>query len=157
MPFKPKKIISNGQSGAALGALVAAQKAGLATGGWAPLGFKTERGPQPDALIALKVEEHPSHEDGPAARKNVIDSQATVIFTITPKSNSSFIAVKSCEFESRPYILINPNSSMAKVDLESFLERHQPDILNVTGNRDSSSPGIAKQIRNLLFEYLSEQ
>ena len=43
----PKKIISGGQTGADLGALVGARRVGIETGGTAPKGFRTDRGLQP--------------------------------------------------------------------------------------------------------------
>lgn len=41
------KIVTGGQTGADQGALLAARAAGIATGGWAPLGWMTEDGPAP--------------------------------------------------------------------------------------------------------------
>ncbi len=42
------RIVSGGQTGADQGALMAAKRLGLSTGGWMPQGFTTEAGTRPD-------------------------------------------------------------------------------------------------------------
>lgn len=48
LPFRPHQLISGGQTGADQGALSAAFGLGIPVGGWMPLGYQTELGPQPN-------------------------------------------------------------------------------------------------------------
>ena len=50
MIARPEKIISGGQTGADMGALLAARELGIPTGGVAPKGWLTENGPQEELL-----------------------------------------------------------------------------------------------------------
>ncbi len=52
------RVISGGQTGADQAALRAARAAGIPTGGWAPLGWKTEEGPAP-RLAGLRPWHYP--------------------------------------------------------------------------------------------------
>ena len=58
--YRPDKIISGGQTGADIGGLIGAKRAGIKTGGTAPRGYKTEKGPQIQSLKYLGLVEHPS-------------------------------------------------------------------------------------------------
>src|SRR4051812_38794183 len=49
--FIPDIVISGGQTGADIGALRAAKALGIATGGYAPLGWRTETGERPSLGI----------------------------------------------------------------------------------------------------------
>ena len=76
-------IISGGQTGADQGGLLAARKSGIQTGGWCPLGWRTELGPAP-WLAVLKEPPLPdldlvlSHEVWPQAHAKSIQGPATM-------------------------------------------------------------------------------
>src|SRR5262249_29141313 len=72
-----EKIISGGQTGVDQGALCAARKAGFPTGGWAPKGWLTERGPAP-WLAELGLLQHASPSYPLRTRANVAASDATL-------------------------------------------------------------------------------
>lgn len=83
------KIISGGQSGADQAALKAAQQLGLSTGGWAPRGFRTSLGPNPELGTKYFLQELVQDEKVPLvadyvtrSKKNVDESDATVAFRL---------------------------------------------------------------------------
>ena len=61
----PEKVISGGQTGADQAGLIAAEKAGITTGGWMPKGFRTLDGPNPGLAARFGLREHPSEEYPP--------------------------------------------------------------------------------------------
>src|SRR2546422_5370938 len=79
-----RKIISGGQTGADMGALVSARELRIESGGVAPKGWLTEIGPQEALLRSFGLLE--CEEDGYPARtrRNVIDSDGTLV--IGPRS-----------------------------------------------------------------------
>lgn len=154
MPPRPIKIISTGESGASIGGLKAAHEAGVKTGGWAPLGFNTEDGPQPDTLLGIfHLQEIENTER--ISQRHIIESDATVIFTRAPSSDDINRLVTLCSEEKHPYIPIRPSGNFAHVDLTAFLERHRPKVLHISGDQESVSPGIGEEVRQLLVQCLS--
>jgi hypothetical protein len=133
------RIISGGQTGADRGALEGARACGIPTGGVAPKGWRTERGPDPD-LAAYNLKE--GRDTGYAARtyRNVFLADGTVLFGNTSSAGSR-CTVQACAYYKRP-CLTNPT-------VEQFLRwltQHDIRTVNVAGNRESRLPGIAAQV-----------
>ncbi|KKL28978.1 hypothetical protein LCGC14_2369790, partial [marine sediment metagenome] len=78
--MKLLKVISGGQTGADQGGLEAGKELGLETGGTAPLGWKTEDGPQPELLKGFGLRECTQPGYPVRTRRNVLTSDGTVIF-----------------------------------------------------------------------------
>jgi len=154
MASRPNKIISSGESGACIGGLKAAHETGVKTGGWAPLGFNTEDGPQPDILLGTFHLKELENTEG-ISHRHIVESDATVIFTLVPAGDDTSRLVQLCNDEKHHYALIRPSGSMAQIDLTAFLERHQPLVLHIAGDRESVSPGIGDQVRQLLVQCLT--
>src|SRR5262252_8678423 len=74
-----RKIISGGQTGADIGALIAARELGIKSGGVAPRGWLTENGPQEQLLRGFGLAE--CDEDGYEARtrRNAAISDGTLL------------------------------------------------------------------------------
>jgi len=81
------KLISGGQTGADRGGLDAAIHCDLPHGGWCPKGRKAEDGVIP---AEYHLTEMLTDKYLPRTQANVIDSDATVIFTYGPLSGDSF-------------------------------------------------------------------
>ena len=73
-----KKIISGGQTGADQAALDVAIKLNIPHGGWIPKGRKTEEGPLSDQY---QLQEMPTASYPKRTEQNIIDSDATLIFS----------------------------------------------------------------------------
>jgi hypothetical protein len=144
--MRPTKIISGGQTGADLGGLVGARRAGIATGGTAPLHYRTEAGRQRRVLRGFGLVEHPSYRYLPRTECNVRDSDATVIFGNTGSPGCQ-ATVAFCRSLGKPF-LANP----LPTELRRWVEANQFSVLNVAGNRESTTPGLAKQVATLIFE-----
>lgn len=145
-----EKIISGGQTGADQGGLEAARKLGLKTGGTAPLGWKTETGPQPELLSGYGLRECTVPGYPARTRWNILSSDATVIFGIISEPGSK-LTCDLCRKLKKPWA-VNPN----KLDLLCLLAWHNVRVLNVAGNRESKNPSIQERVRNFLVEALKE-
>ena len=143
------KIISGGQTGADQGGLAAGKELGLATGGWAPVGWLTENGPQEELLKSYGLQEW--SRPGYAARTaaNVTHSDKTVWFGLTG-SPGYCCTVKACHWYHRP-VLINP----APDEFLRWIKLHPASILNVAGNRERLNPGIYERTKLFLTATLT--
>jgi len=94
------RVVSGGQTGADQAGLRAARGAGIPTGRWAPLGWKTEDGPAPWLADFGLVEcEEPGY---PAmTRANVRDSEGTIWFG-DPDWPGGRTTLRACVAPGRP-------------------------------------------------------
>ena len=142
-------IISGGQTGADRTALEIARELGIPTGGWAPLGWKTDEGPDPSlAGFGLVETRFPSYRL--RTRLNVRHSHGTVIFGDT-HSPGCVCTENACLVYSRPY-LTNPTVE----ELVDWVREGQIDILNVAGNRKRTNPEIVERVRAVLKPALEQ-
>jgi hypothetical protein len=141
------RIISGGQTGIDRMGLEVARELGFPTGGLAPRDFMTELGPDPSladfGLVALPQKEYPVR-----TRKNVVDSDGTVIYG--DLTGGTRLTAEFCLDEGRPY-LVNPGPA----ELAAFIGANGIGVLNVAGNRGSKlTPkrleGYRKQFREAL-------
>mgnify|MGYP000285953500 FL=1 len=147
--YRPDKIISGGQTGADIGGLIGAKRAGIKTGGTAPRGYKTEKGPQIQSLKYLGLVEHPSEHYRHRTQQNVQDADATLIIATSPDSDGTRLTLKFCQDEKRTYLLVDPNADSALQQIIEFIDYENPCVLNVAGNRESKSPGLAAKTSTL--------
>jgi hypothetical protein len=153
------KIISGGQTGADLAGLRAAQSLGLLTGGYAPKGFKTLKGAQPQ-LALFGLLELPGSSYSDRTLKNVLAADATVIIAQDMESSGTKLTLKYCEGR-KPVHKIKVDRQpggfaiddsvnldeiaiklvdMAKAKLLAWPQ--QPFVLNIAGNSSKSAPNI---------------
>ena len=108
MRFHPLKIISGGQTGADRAGLDAAIVLGMNYGGAVPRGRRTEAGPLPakySRMTELETDSYPSR-----TLKNVIDSDATLLFTIGKISGGTALTMRMAKRNKKPYLHINLKS-----------------------------------------------
>jgi len=157
---RPTRIISGGQTGADQGALAAAKQLGIATGGTAPKGWLTERGPQEQLLRQFGLQEcdEPGYEV--RTRKNVFDADGTLLVEPHNRGGSALTEAIARE-KSKPVFHVafvmaaepSANDECTR-EFKSWLEQHVIDVLNVAGNRESHSPGIQAFTRAFLLAAL---
>ena len=123
------RIISGGQTGVDQMGLEVAKELGLLTGGYAPKGFKTEKGNNPELATLYGLKEHSSEEYNPRTELNVQLSGGTIIFG-DEKSPGSISTLRFIKKHSKPY-LINPTVD----EIKEF--KKYKEILNIAGNRGS--------------------
>ena len=139
------KIISGGQTGADLGGLEGALKAGILTGGMAPAGYRTEKGPNLELRDKYHLIESESSGYHERTINNIRNSHGTVIFAGKIDSGGTQLTINKCVEMRRPYIC-NPKPE----ELTGFIRHNFIEILNVAGNRESVSPGIQKKARDTI-------
>lgn len=147
--MKISKVISGGQTGADQAGLFAARESNIATGGWAPKGWRTDDGSSP-WLADYGLEEHSSSAYPPRTRTNVSQSDLTLIFG-NSSSPGCTLTKRCCNELNKPFELIKhfSGSEMDKIilRLDSL-----PDNLtiNIAGNREKSLPGIGEKTKMFL-------
>jgi hypothetical protein len=134
------KIISGGQTGVDRAALDAALKNGIYCGGWCPSGRLDEVGRIPDRY-PLKELEHGGFTE--RTLQNVKDSDGTVIVYFSDLSGGSAQTLQFCIAQKRPHQVIDAAAvfidDAAKLILD-FIRKHDIEILNVAGPRQSEWP-----------------
>lgn len=150
------KVISGGQTGADIGGLVGALRAGIMTGGMAPKGWKTEVGEKESVLRDFGLTE--CQADGYPARtsQNVMNADLTVLFVMDAQSPGTKIAIAACQQYGRPFVIINAFQENARQQLVMALTQYRPQVLNVGGNRESKAPGIASRVASLVHYALTQ-
>lgn len=160
------KIISGGQTGVDRAALDAAIEMGIPHGGWCPRGRRSENGIIPTRYHLKEIE---GIEYSERTRRNIIESDATLILTSGPLQGGTLLSFNLCKKLSRPVLvvqltlqpLIHSNSSHSDAvlvpihstnadstvpshpqKLPEWLAKFRVRVLNVAGPRASKSPEI---------------
>lgn len=155
MTHYPIKIISGGQTGADLGGLVGARRKHIITGGTAPKGYRTEKGPQREALQAFGLTEHTSESYQERTRVNVESSDGTLIFSPVVESSGTQLTIKFCQELHKPFLLIEQFNDATLETARIFLEFNRPEVLNIAGNRESKSPGLTALVASFIERLLA--
>ena len=162
------RIISGGQTGADRGGLDAAIYCEIPHGGWCPKGRKAEDGVIPPEY---QLTELSSKQYLARTKANVMDSDATVLFTHGPPTGGSLKTLACAHHLKRPYKEIDLKSTIhAKAvdmivgwlegekelnDYEDYTARPPSTcVLNVAGSRESHAPGIQIAVWRILVEVL---
>jgi hypothetical protein len=158
MAIPVRKIISGGQTGADIGALLAARALGIETGGIAARGWLTENGPQESLLRSFDLNE--CEEEGYPARtrQNIALSDATLLAG-PYESGGSKLTYDVAMQTNKPLFHVDypadkDDDKRRISEFRQWLEHHDVRTLNVAGNRESQSPGIAEFTRNFLLHAL---
>jgi len=140
------KIISGGQTGADVAGLTAAKKCGFDTGGFAANGFETENGKRPDyAKMYGLVDKHYNYAQRTV--ENVRMADATIVFAANISSSGTRLTINTCIKIGKPY-LVNPTVE----EVISFIQKNNPKVINIAGNRESVTPGITARVEKLLID-----
>jgi hypothetical protein len=134
------KIISGGQTGVDRAALDIALKHGINCGGWCPAERLDEFGRIPDRYPLRELK-----RGGPNARtrQNVKDSDGTVLIYFCSLHGGTDYTLWRCIKDSKPYVLLDAAKTPAKQAgraISDFVRKHNINILNVAGPRQSEWP-----------------
>jgi hypothetical protein len=163
------KIISGGQTGADRGGLDAAIHCDWPHGGWCPKGRKAEDGaiPEKDHLTEMS-----SAEYLPRTQANVVDSDATIIFSYGSLFGGSLESATYAHELEKPYhhvdlLHITSKNAANKImlwlagdeelnDYDEYVAYPPPleCILNVAGSRESHAPGLQEAVFHFMVNVL---
>jgi hypothetical protein len=155
--MKVQRIVSGGQTGADRGGLDAAMACGVAHGGWCPLGRLAEDGRVP---ARYRLREMPTAVYAARTEQNVLDADATVVFTFGPPAGGSLSTVDFARLHGRPCLHIDLEKAgdpEAAAAVRAWLEGlsgdaapgHAP-VVNVAGSRESQAPGIHARVHAVM-------
>jgi hypothetical protein len=147
----PRKVISGGQSGADMGGLLAARELGIKTGGFAPHGWLTESGPKETLLRSFGLIECQEKGYPARTRRNIETSDGTLLIGRFQAGGSKLTYELAGELK-KP--LFTATSDEDIEEFRNWLKQHQIQTLNVAGNRESQTPGIAEFTRSFLLSAL---
>lgn len=136
------RIISGGQTGADQAGLFVAERFGIPTGGWAPKGWITSKGPAPALLRdRFHLTEFPG---GYRERtgKNVQDSDGTIRLAVDFTTGGEVCILEACEHLRKPRCDVDLNHLRPVADVVAWIREHHIQVLNVAGNRERpQTPG----------------
>lgn len=151
------KIISGGQTGADQGGLYAADLLGIDTGGWAPKGWRTEKGAMKDILQGFGLKECNVPGYPVRTESNIFDCDGTVIFGRLSSSGSKLTVKLSVEHK-KPMHHIDVPWNYHFIDRKrgfmEWLKMYKIGVLNVAGNRESVNKGIGERVMEFLIQVL---
>ncbi|MFA0809435.1 YpsA SLOG family protein [Microbulbifer epialgicus] len=154
---RPEKIISDGEAGVGIGALVGAERCCISTGGYAPSDYKTENGSQPILQSRFGLIAHPSANDLTRTRENIAMSDAVVLFLTQADNTKSELTIETCNDLQKPWRILYLGTNNISEIFRAFIRSTNSKVLNVSGSRESVSPGIAKQVANILVQTFNSQ
>lgn len=149
------KIISGGQTGADRGGLDAAIACDIPHGGWCPRGRRAE-----DGCISGKyqLQETQTFNYSERTKSNVIEADATLIFTMGDLNGGSLQTKKFAKQYHRPYLHVDIKKDEQAVckKILDWLNQLSIDgiILNIAGSRESKNPGIQNIVMSLIIHLL---
>ncbi len=155
-----RKIVSGGQTGADRGGLDAALRAGVEHGGWCPLGRRAEDGAIPERY---RLSETDSEEYVIRTEANVIDSDATLIFSYGELTGGSLYTAEMCQFHDKPFLHVDLAASPrdAARQVTRFLSEQASRLgralaVNIAGTRGSQAPKIRDAVEKIVLDVLGE-
>ena len=151
------KIISGGQTGADRGALDAALEVGIDCGGTCPAGRKAEDGVIP---VKYPLTELDSTVYSHRTRKNVIDSDATLIIHFGQLQGGTAFTRQCSIDENKPYLVIDASKESLNIQTQYILDmlaEHDVKVLNVAGPRASKVPTAQEHTKRLLKTVLQNR
>jgi len=150
-PFLPcKSVISGGQTGVDRAALDFAIAENYAHGGWCPKGRKAEDGPIPERYRLIETE---SENYRQRTRRNVIDSDGTLILNLGELADGTLETQRIALREGKPYFVVALGDDAWESQfsgVRAWLGQHSINRLNVAGPRESKRPGVYRLARNFL-------
>ncbi len=148
------KVISGGQTGVDRAALDAALDSGAEAGGWCPEGRMAEDGMIPDKY-PVKVLPNAGYRQ--RTRRNVKDSDGTIVIYFSHPSGGTEQTIGDCIKERKPYMLIDAEElsvEKASTIITTFIVRNSITVLNVAGPRSSGEPRAYEYANKVIRDVL---
>lgn len=136
------KIISGGQTGADRAGLDWAIANNIPHGGWCPAGRLAEDGSLNERYHLIETES-PGYRQ--RTKRNVQDSDGTLILNLGPLEGGTFSTVRLAEKQSKPFLVIALDEGVtdeAVTIVQDWLNDNGIQVLNIAGPRESKRPRI---------------
>ena len=150
-------IFSGGQTGVDRGALDAALECGIPCGGWCPKGRKAEDGPIPECY---PLQEMDTGEYKARTRKNVQDTDGTVIIYFGELTGGTALTFQYCLEEGKPNLLVNAeevDETMASKQILNFYHELFGECVNVAGPRASGESRAYTYAKEAIKRFIALQ
>ena len=147
------RIVSGGQTGVDRAALEVAQELGLPCGGWCPRGRKAEDGPIPERF---PLQETASAKYDVRTRRNVRDSDGTLVLTLGDPSGGTALTVATAERLGKPLLVLDLDLQPPPALVSEWASLHRLQTINVAGPRESTAPGIGPTAAEFLRQAFRE-
>lgn len=148
------EIRSGGQTGVDRAALDVAIELGVPHGGWVPRGRLAEDGPLPERYTGMRETE--SVRLDVRTRRNVRDSDATLILTAGEPAGGTALTIRAAQRLGKPLLVLDLRglslTAAALRTREWLASLPRPLVLNVAGPRASTAPDAYDLARGLLLE-----
>jgi len=148
------KILSGAQTGVDRAALDAALKKKVPCGGWCPEGRKAEDGTVPELYPVQELKDGGYNE---RTKKNVQDSDGTVIIYFGQLSGGTAETLRYCLNEKKPYLLLDGrevNVGRAAERIFEFQSLLPDGTLNFAGPRASGEPQAYEYTMKVVENFL---
>lgn len=158
-----KKVISGGQTGADRGGLDAglelkAMGFDIEIGGFCPRGRKSEDGPIPTKYPLIETKS-PSYVV--RTKRNAESADASLVFVDGGMSGGSLMTVEYLRELGRPHrvmSLLDCSGELARIitaaRIREWLIKHEFEVINVAGSRETKCPGVQDRVREFMIEVL---
>jgi hypothetical protein len=149
-----RKIVSGGQTGVDRAALDIALALGMPCGGWCPRGRGAE-----DGIIPARypMQETGSHDYAERTRRNVVDSDGTLILAVGALHGGTLLTAQLAEKNGKPYLVVDLAWPPMPGKVHSWISEYEISVLNVAGPRESQHPGIHALASGFLAVLLRRQ
>lgn len=144
-------IVTGGQTGVDRAALDVALELGIEHGGWCPKDRSAEDGAIP---ARYRLRETASPKPVVRTRRNVRDSDATLIIAPLPLAGGTALTERIARELGRPHLVVQPGDHDAAARIRQWLAGNDIATLNVAGPRESTAPGVYAAAAELLRRVL---
>ncbi len=141
------RIVSGGQTGVDRAALEVAQELGIPCGGWCPRGRRAEDGPIPSHF---PLQETTSAKYDVRTRRNVRDSDGTLVLTLGDPTGGTALTVAAAERLGKPLLVLYLDLQPLPALVPEWASLHHLPTINVAGPRESTAPGIGPMAADFL-------
>jgi hypothetical protein len=151
-----EKCVCGFQDGADIGGIRAAKATGLQVGGWIARGWLTESGPHPEYADLYGAKECPTPGYPQRTRRNIRDSDATIVFARFPNSPGTRLTIDTAYEMERPSVVVKVILGVIPIErptaMAGWLRERGVKVVNIAGNRESKVPGICAWVERYLTE-----
>lgn len=146
-------IHSNTPAGPQCGSGFLSLEQGFPYSGWISKGRRAEAG---SLNLKYKVTEMPTTGYHSRTKRNIIDSDGTVIFTHGPLTGGSSLTRKLAQEQGRPWLHINLNQcSVDGAVKEAMIRSNDVEILNVAGRPASKDLEIYDKVFQIISGFIN--